>query len=301
MSRHPDTQENTAGANAAHGAYTPFLREVQRRARGSDDERFPFSVPVIRALDVLRLDRPVTFFVGENGSGKSTLLEGIAVAARLPVVGSADVDADATLGAQRLLAKALKLVWSRRTSRGFFLRAEDFFGFAKRLSSMRGEFLQRIAELEVEYADRSAYAKGLAMGPARASLGEMERRYGVDLDANSHGQSFLRLFQSRFVPGGLYLLDEPEAPLSPQSQLALIGMMQDMLAQDAQFIVATHSPILLAFPGATIYSFDSAPVRAVRYEELEHVVLTREFLNAPERYMRALQRRGDLEQHRIEP
>ena len=127
------------------------------------------------------------------------------------------------------------------------------------------------------------------MGPARASLADMERRYGVDLDANSHGQSFLRLFQSRFVPGGLYLLDEPEAPLSPTSQLALIALMQDMLTQDAQFIVATHSPILLAFPGATIYSFDSTPVRPVRYDELEHVVLTREFLNAPERYIRALQ------------
>jgi predicted ATPase len=295
------TQENIADTSAAQGARAPFLREVHRRGgSGGDDARFPFSVPVIRALDVLRLDSPVTFFVGENGSGKSTLLEGIAAAARLPAVGSADVDADATLGAQRLLAKALRLVWSRRTSRGFFLRAEDFFGFARRLSTMRGEFLQRIAELEVEYADRSAHAKGLAMGPARASLADMERRYGVDLDASSHGQSFLRLFQSRFVPGGLYLLDEPEAPLSPQSQLALLAMMQDMLARDAQFIIATHSPILLAFPGATIYSFDSAPVRAVRYEELEHVVLTREFLNAPERYIRALQGGEDLEQHRLE-
>jgi predicted ATPase len=110
----------------------------------------------------------------------------------------------------------------------------------------------------------------------------------VDLDANSHGQSFLRLFQARFVPGGLYLLDEPEAPLSPQSQLALMALMQDMIAQDAQFIVATHSPILLAYPGARIYSFDSVPVSKVRYEELEHVRLTRDFLNAPERFLRAL-------------
>ena len=282
------TQENTAGAASAHGGGTPFLREVHRRAADGDDTRFPFSVPVIRALERLSFDSAVTFFVGENGSGKSTLLEGIAAAAGLPAVGSADLDADTTLGAQRELARALRLVWSRRTSRGFFLRAEDFFGFTRRLSSMRGEFLARIAELEVEYADRSDYAKGLAMGPARASLAEMERRYGVDLDANSHGQSFLRLFESRFVPGGLYLLDEPEAPLSPQSQLALLAMMQGMLEEGAQFIIATHSPILLAFPGATIYSFDRAPAEAVPYAELDHVVLTREFLNAPERYLRAL-------------
>jgi predicted ATPase len=230
----------------------------------------------------------VTFFVGENGSGKSTLLEGIAAAARLPAVGSDDVDADPTLGSQRALGDALRLVWSRRTTRGFFLRAEDFFGYAKRLSAMRSDLLARLAEIEVEYADRSDYSKALASGPVRASLGDMERRYGVDLDANSHGQSFLRLFRSRFVPDGLYLLDEPEAPLSPQSQLGLIAMMQDMLADGAQFIIATHSPILLAFPGATIYSFDEAPAAVVPYDELEHVVLTREFLNAPERYLRAL-------------
>lgn len=287
MPRRRRTQENIADEGVAQDGRAIFLREIQRRP-GVDETSFPFSVPVIRALDVLTLEQSVTFFVGENGSGKSTLLEGIAAAARLPAVGSADLDADASLGAQRVLGKALRLVWTRRTQRGFFLRAEDFFGFAKRLSAMRSEFLQRIADLEVEYADRSPYAKGLAMGPSRASLAEMEQRYGVDLDATSHGQSFLRLFQSRFVPGGLYLLDEPEAPLSPQSQLALMVMMQEMLAQEAQFIIATHSPILLAFPGAAIYSFDSVPVRAVKYDELQHVVLTREFLNAPERYLRAL-------------
>jgi putative AbiEii toxin of type IV toxin-antitoxin system len=124
-------------------------------------------------------------------------------------------------------------------------------------------------------------ALGLKQGPLASSLAEMERRYGVDLDANSHGQSFLKLFQSRFVPGGLYLLDEPEAPLSPQSQLALIAMMDEMVGQNGQFIIATHSPILLAFPGARIYTFDRTPVEAVEYDALDHVRLTRDFLNAP--------------------
>jgi predicted ATPase len=267
----------------------PFLRSIGLGAEGpAASEVFPFSVPAIRALETLELRGPVTFFVGEDGFGKSTLLEGIAAAARLPVVGSADLDADATLDAQRVLGDAMRLVWSRKTTRGFFLRAEDFFGYAKRLSALRSELLARLVEIEVEYADRSDWAKGLASGPVRASLADMERRYGVDLDANSHGQSFLRLFQSRFVPGGLYLLDEPEAPLSPQSQLGLMAMISDMLTEDAQFIIATHSPILLAFPGATIYSFDRTPVEEVAYDELEHVVLTREFLRAPERYLRGL-------------
>ena len=291
MPRRRSAQENTPQRTEPQGTGTAFLREISRKPRG-DERAFPFSVPAIRQLESLKVDTPVTFFDGENGSGKSTLLEGIAAAARLPAVGSADLGADATLGAQRTLGNALKLVWNRRTTRGFFLRAEDFFGFAKRISAMRAEFLQRIEELEVEYADRSAWAKGLAMGPAHASLADMERRYGVDLDANSHGQSFLKLFRSRFVPGGLYLLDEPEAPLSPQSQLALMVMMQDMLAQDAQFVIATHSPILLAFPGARIYSFDQVPVAEVPYAELEHVVLTREFLNDPARYLRALREGG---------
>ena len=269
---------------------THFLRDIRLRPSDRDERRFPFSVPAIRTLQLLHTDAPVTFFVGENGSGKSTLLEAIALAARLPAVGSADLAQDDSLGEQRWLSHALKLTWSRHTARGFFLRAEDFFGFTKRVSAMRGEFLAQLAEIERTYADRSEHAKQLATLPVKRSLAELERMYGVDLDANSHGQSFLKLFGSRFVPGGLYLLDEPEAPLSPQSQLALLVMMQEMVAQQAQFIIATHSPMLLAFPGARIYSFDSAPVEEVPFGELDHVVLMREFLNGPERYIRALSR-----------
>ena len=262
------------------------LRSAHIRQANGDE--FPFNVPAIRSVTELSFDCAVTFLVGENGSGKSTLLEGLALAARLPTVGSAAASDDATLGAQRRLAKAMKLVWRTRTHRGFFLRAEDFFGFTRQLAQLRQELIGRLHEVDAEYEGRSDYAKHLAKGPAAASLADMERRYGVDLDAASHGQSFLKLFQSRFVPGGLYLLDEPEAPLSPQSQLALLSMLGDMVRQDAQFIVATHSPIVLAFPGARIYSFDDGEVRETEYEQLEHVKLTREFLNEPTRFLRHL-------------
>jgi predicted ATPase len=265
------------------------LRTIRKQAPSADQaERFPFSVPVVRALTDLSLDAPVTIFVGENGSGKSTILEAIAAAARLPTIGTLNASDDETLTTQRELAAALRLIWRRRTRRGFFLRAEDFFGFTKTLTRMRAEFLARLEEIEVEYKDRSAYAKGFAQLPARTSLAEMEQRYGIDLDANSHGQSFLRLFASRFVPGGLYVLDEPEAPLSPQSQLALIAMINDMIAREAQFIIATHSPILLALPNAMIYSCDRVPIEQVRFDELEHVVLTRDFLNDPAKFLRHL-------------
>lgn len=265
------------------------LRAVElRRIPESAADRFPYAVPVIRTLPKLRVDRPVTFLVGENGSGKSTLLEGIAAAAGLPAVGSVAVNRDETLNAQRFLGKSLKLTWDRRAFRGFFLRAEDFFGFTKALSRERADLLARLGEIAVAFEGRSEKAKSLARLPVATSLVDMERRYGVDLDANSHGQGFLKLFQSRFVPGGLYLLDEPEAPLSPQSQLALIAMIGDMVAQDSQFIIATHSPILLGLPGALIYSCDRTPLEAVPFDQLDHVVITRDFLNAPERFLRHL-------------
>jgi predicted ATPase len=249
---------------------------------------FPFTVPAIRSLEPLALTSPVTFFVGANGSGKSTLLEALAAAIHLPTVGSDDIDRDATLDAQRTLAAALRLTWSKRVRRGFFLRAEDFFGFSKRVAQMRAELRQRLADIEIEYAGRTALAKGLASGPVHASLGELQRSYGDNLDAHSHGESFLQLFEARFVPDGIYLLDEPEAALSPTSQLAFLALMRQMVVDGAQFIIATHSPVVLAYPAATIFSFDSLPVAPTAFEELEHVRLTREFLNAPERYLRHL-------------
>jgi len=265
------------------------LRTVALDARGANaSDRFPFTVPIIRELGTLSLDADVTFLVGENGSGKSTLLEGLALAARLPTVGSESSDRDKTLDAQRRLAKALKLTWHQKTHRGFFLRAEDFFGFTKAIAKLRADMFEELARIEAEYKNRPSPARGLASMPALTTIHELERRYGVDLDENSHGQSFLKLFRSRFVPGGLYLLDEPEAPLSPQSQLALLVMIGDMVRQDAQFVIATHSPILLGFPNAVIYSCDHVPIERVPFDELDHVVITRDFLNAPGRFLRHL-------------
>jgi predicted ATPase len=266
----------------------PHLLTVALKRERDAGAGFPFTVPAIRSLAPLDLAAPVTLFVGENGSGKSTLLEGIAAAARLPSVGADEVATDQTLAAQRRLGDVLRLTWAKRTHRGFFLRAEDFFGFQRRLAADRVELEARLGDLDTEYRDRSAYAKGFAALPVRRALADMESRYGKDPDARSHGQAFLTLFQGRFVPGGLYLLDEPEAPLSPQNQLGLLAVLLEMVTQAAQFVIATHSPILLAFPGAKIYSFDQIPIVPVAYEDLDHVVLTRDFLNDPEAFLRRL-------------
>ncbi len=283
MARRQPARETSGEATAIH------LRSVELKgAAPSLPDRFPFSIRAVQALQRLIFDSPVTFFVGENGSGKSTLLEAMASAIGLPTIGSVATRHDATLGDQRELGRALRLTWNVRVHRGFFLRAEDFFGFAKAIEQLKAELKQRSAEIDVEYAGRSATAKGLALGPLYASLAQLQASYGDGLDAQSHGESFIKLFQSRLVPGGIYLLDEPEAPLSPQSQLGFIAILKTMLQQQSQFIIATHSPILLAFPNATIYSFDESPVSAVPFDQLDHVTLTRDFLNNPDAFLRRL-------------
>ena len=251
-------------------------------------DRFPFNVPVIQSLRELEFSAPVTFFVGENGSGKSTLLESIACAVGSITVGSTSVGMDETLGSIRLLADDLKLTWRLRTHKGFFLRAEDFFGYAKQMTQVRREFEQELQNIDIAYEGRSEVAKGLAKMPYARELQDMKQRYGEGLDSYSHGESFLTLFQSRFVPGGLYLLDEPEAPLSPLRQLGFLSLLRQMVDENAQFIIATHSPIIMAFPGAKIVSFDALPIREIGYEEVEHVSLTRSFLNHPEAYLNHL-------------
>ncbi len=263
------------------------LSEVRYRGSGRNSS-FPFSVPAIATLDTLVLDAPVTVLVGENGTGKSTLLEGLAIACRLPAVGSSRMESDRTLSAQRDLAAQLHLTWRGRSHRGFFLRAEDFFGFQRQIAKARAEHQAEVARIEVDMADASQLARQLAKGPHRASISAMEERYGANPDAQSHGEAFLNLFAQRLVPNGVFLLDEPEAALSPQSQLGFMAMIRDATATGSQFIIATHSPILMAIPGAAIFSFDHLPVQRVDFEELESVALVRDFLQAPERYLRQI-------------
>lgn len=263
------------------------LSEVRYRDAGAGED-FPFGVPSIATLDRIELDAPVTLLVGENGTGKSTFLEALAIATQLPAVGSARPSSDATLEPQRRLARQLKLTWTGRTHRGFFFRAEDFFGFQKQLARQRLEHEAELARIDFELAGSSAYARQLAKGPHRASIGAIEHRYGENPDAASHGEAFLNLFKQRLAPAGLYLLDEPEAALSPQSQLGFLAMIRDALLTGSQFVIATHSPILMAIPGAAILSFDEPPVHRVEFEELESVALVREFLQAPERYLRMI-------------
>ncbi len=263
------------------------LAAVEYRS-GVRGEGFPFDVPAISSLAQLDFDAPVTLFVGENGTGKSTLLEALAIATGLPAVGAERLATDKTLAAQRDLSRQLRLTWRNRSHRGFFLRAEDFFGFQRSLARQRAEHEDELRRVEREMANASELARTLAAGPHRASIGALTATYGENPDARSHGEAFLNLFAARLSPKGLFLLDEPEAALSPQSQLGFVAMMREAVGKGGQFIIATHSPILMATPSAVIYNFDDPPVRRVEYEDLEPVTLMRDFLQAPDRFMRRI-------------
>ncbi|HNY13756.1 MAG TPA: AAA family ATPase [Candidatus Wallbacteria bacterium] len=249
---------------------------------------FPFNINLMNNFEGIEFDSPVTIFVGENGTGKSTLLEGLAAAAGSIAAGNESIKTDKTLAHARKLGKQFKLVWKKRTHRGFFLRSEDFFNFTRRVSELRAEMNQYLDEIEEEYKGRSEKAKQYARIPYAGSLAGLTQKYGEDLDANSHGESFLKFFQSRFVPEGLYILDEPEAPLSPIRQMAFISMLKEMTGEGSQFIIATHSPILMAFPEARIISFDETPPRAVKYDDLAQVNLMKDFLNNPGQFLKNL-------------
>ncbi len=258
-------------------------------------EQYPFTVPVVQTLaeQEVTFSSDVTFFVGENGSGKSTVLEALAVAVDSITVGSESVSTDYSLLSVKRLAGTLKLLWNHRATRGFFMRSEDFFGFTKTLRAIRKELEREIELVDEEYEGRSDYAKGLAKMPYHRELHEMRSRYGDDLDAYSHGESYFKLFEARLVPNGLYLLDEPEAPLSPMKQLMLVALLQQMVQEHgAQFIVATHSPILMAYPGAAIYGFDSGIIRPMAYDDVEHVMVTKAFMKNPAQFLRHLEEPG---------
>lgn len=257
------------------------LREI-RRIRKSVENRYPFTLAVIQNFEGLTLQAPVTIIVGENGSGKTTLLEGIAAAAGSILISGEHMEMDRSFSPAFDLAKELKLIWSVKTANGFFFRASDFITYTRSLANMREE--ARITVEEIKKRDPNS----LEVLPYARTYSELRHLYGEGLDKRSHGESFLDLFQARFRPNGFYILDEPEAPLSPHKQLSLLAMLHDMTKDGARFLISTHSPILMAFPDADLYEIQHDELVKVSFEEIEHVQLTKNFLNEPKRYLRHL-------------
>lgn len=218
-----------------------------------DFDSYPFSLPFIRHMDQVYLEHPVTFFVGENGSGKSTLLEGIAYQCGFHTASGSRDNSYEVDQADSALGKYLRLSWLPKLTNGFFLRAESFYQFASHIDDVD-----------------STHNYG-----------------GKSLHHQSHGESFLTLFTQKFTKAreqSIYLLDEPEAALSPARQLSLMRIIKD-LSPRSQFIIATHSPILLGYPNAEIISFDQDRLQPIDYQDTDHYQITRRFLENPKRIL----------------
>ncbi|NIK71602.1 AAA family ATPase [Paenibacillus sp. BK720] len=223
-----------------------FLRSVEiSRDEDINKREYPFTIPAIRSMERLHFRSNVTFLVGENGSGKSTLLEAIAYQCGFHTAGGGRNNAYEVEASSAILGNAIRLAWMPKVTNGFFLRAETFYHFASYIDTLDPDVLRN-------YGGRS-------------------------LHQQSHGEAFLSLFKHRFGKKAIYLLDEPEAALSPARQLALMRVIKD-LSEEAQFIIATHSPILLGYPEAQIYNFDEQPVEEIAYEDTLHYIVTRRFL-----------------------
>lgn len=225
----------------------PYLKSIAFKDTETIDwSSFPFDVPSVNCLDKLEFHPDVTFFVGENGSGKSTVLEAIALALGFSAEGGTKNFNVETADTKTGLADHLKLIRSfKRPRDGYFLRAESFFNVAT-------------------YMDEVAYLGG----------------YGnKSLHARSHGEAFMSLLVNKFRGNGLYLLDEPEAALSPSRLMSAIISIDRLVQEESQFIIATHSPILLAYPRAKILQFSEAGIEEVAYEDTEHFAVTKDFLN----------------------
>lgn len=230
-----------------------------------DESSYLHSLPVVRQLaemGELTFLKPVTFLVGENGTGKSTLLEAIAVACGFNAEGGTRNFNFSTAPTHSELYRHLTVIKRKYPKDGFFLRAESFYNVASNIDEMD-----------------STPSFG---GPLIASYG------GVSLHRQSHGESFLALVENRFGGNGIYLLDEPEAALSPSRLMRLIAEINALVAKSSQFIIATHSPILMSFPNAEVYEFSENGIHSVDYKQTEHYQLTRRFLENPERMLHYL-------------
>jgi predicted ATPase len=235
-----------------------FIRAVKLHKDRQGLEPYVAKLGILKDLDDLELEKPVTFFIGENGTGKSTLLEAIAVGYGFnPEGGTKNFNFSSRETHSNLNEYITVVKGIRRPKDGFFLRAESFYNVASEVDRLSEE------------------------GPSLAdSYG------GRSLHEQSHGESFMSLILNRFHGEGIYILDEPEAALSPSRQMALLCRIHELVKQGSQFIIATHSPILMAYPDADIYLADHAQkIALTEYRETEHYILTKEFVNNPERML----------------
>ncbi len=251
----------------------------------------PYDIPAIRYAKNIELSNSVTFIIGDNGTGKSTLLETIACRLQLPHMDGTGYGKKCFDAAKRLLPY-LELGWSIERSIGFFFRAEDFGDYVNGSYRMDNELHRQMKDLEGEVPDDILQQM---KDSANYQLHRVRKHYGQELDSFSHGEAYLHIMKQMVDRRGIYLLDEPEAALSPSKQLAFMYFLQDHLKNHhSQFIIATHSPMLMAYPSATIYEISQDGMEKTKLEDTDHYSITRSFLNDPRSFLRFLDAQGGL-------
>lgn len=254
----------------------------------NDDNNFPFCIPSFQKLATLDLDNKVNIFVGENGSGKSTLLEIIAIKLGLHRISSDIYYNDLEFIEIKKTLKAFKLYHTTKP-KGFFFRSEDFItyiDFLQKAKKNTYEDLKLLKEESIVKNNPHLYHYGA--GAFAKTINEIDSMYEKELYDESHGESYLDFFKSRIRSNSLYVLDEAEMPLSIQNQLALLAIIEEATSMNCQFIISTHSPILMSYPHANIYQIDNNGFTKIQYQDIESVRLLKDFLNHPDSYLRRL-------------
>ena len=252
-----------------------------------EETEYPFNIKPIRNTKELDLSNNITIFVGNNGAGKSTLLQSIAYYNNSINVSGNSLDSKYYESVQQLSTK-MKLSYSIKTRKGFFFSGEEFITYINSLKMMKSQLLNDIEELKREYKDKNDYSLQLALGPIRKSLYELEDKYEGELGKKSHGEGFLEFFKARMHQKGIYLLDEPETPLSALNQYQLVVLITDLVKAGSQVIIATHSPIIMALKDAKIYNFTEEEITEIKYEDIESVQFTKHFLNDKDNFIERL-------------
>jgi len=246
---------------------------------------FPFSIAAVKYAKNIQLKTPVSFIIGDNGTGKSTLLETLAFRLQLPHMDGSGYNKKGFEAAKTLLPY-LQLEWAIERSIGFFFRAEDFGNLINSIDRTDAKLHSQLNDLDGEVPRHIIQEM---KDSANHQLYHVRQNYGQDLQSFSHGEAYLKIMQEKITNRGIFLLDEPEAALSPSKQLSLIYFIQEHLRSfNSQFIIATHSPMLMAFPNATLYEVTEDGMKQVTLEETEHYSVTKSFLNNPEAYLRFL-------------